>query len=64
METGSVLPTDIRPPDLGNFLSGMETERAGLFCELAENLGNFLSGMETRGDPRAQGTGPVPWKLP
>ena len=33
--------------DLGNFLSGMETEVRGLAGRRPVGLGNFLSGMET-----------------
>ena len=37
----------VGPPDLGNFLSGMETGDPKCWPIRAHSLGNFLSGMET-----------------
>ena len=49
MEWKPPFPTRKYPagPDLGNFLSGMETGLQVLGGRAGDDLGNFLSGMET-----------------
>ena len=49
---------------LGNFLSGMETEKQGRHNRQFSSLGNFLSGMETPYLSPPRGGFHPPWKLP
>ena len=52
-------------PDLGNFLSGMETTLdLHLDLDILADLGNFLSGMETRDYLHSHASPRPPWKLP
>ena len=53
-----------KPPPLGNFLSGMETELRYDRGVPVSYLGNFLSGMETRVVFELCLVHLLPWKLP
>ena len=50
--------------DLGNFLSGMETQYKTTKRVVLNCLGNFLSGMETGGKVENGQVTEAPWKLP